>query len=344
METVKKKKKIFPIVLITVVIIGIIFGFSKYLYSLHHEETDDAQIDNDISPVISRITGYISEIRFEENQSVKKGDTLVLIDNRDLLIKLSQAVAALENAKATLSVAESNVSTAIANYETAKSNAESAKIKVWKSTQDFVRFQNLINEKAVTQQQFDATKAEKETAEAQQQIATKQQSAASSLVDAAKKQILVANAMINQKQVDVDFAKLQMTFATILAPANGIASKKNIQLGQLVNGGTPLFAIVADSNLYVVANFKETQLEKMNKGNSVDVILDAFPKTKFEGTVYSFSAVTGAKFSLLPPDNATGNFVKVVQRIPVKIALKVSDAFKDKLRPGMSVKVSVRID
>lgn len=344
METVKKKKKIFPIVLMAVIVIGIIFGFTKYLYSLHHEETDDAQIDNDINPVITRITGYISDIRFEENQAVKKGDTLVLIDDRDLQIKLAQAMAGLENAKASLSVAESNVSSAIANYQTAKSTAELAKIKVWKSTQDFTRFQNLINEKAVTQQQFDGAKAEKETADGQQLIANNQQTVASSLVEAAKKQILVANAMINQKQVDVDFARLQLTFATILAPANGIASKKNIQPGQLVNAGSPLFAIVADSNLYVVANFKETQLEKMNKGNTVEVIVDAFPKTKFEGTVYSFSAVTGAKFSLLPPDNATGNFVKVVQRIPVKIAIKVSDELKNKLRPGMSVKVSVHID
>ena len=344
METVKKKKKIFPIVLMAVIVIGIIFGFTKYLYSLHHEETDDAQIDNDINPVITRITGYISDIRFEENQAVKKGDTLVLIDDRDLQIKLAQAMAGLENAKASLSVAESNVSSAIANYQTAKSTAELAKIKVWKSTQDFTRFQNLINEKAVTQQQFDGAKAEKETADGQQLIANNQQTVASSLVEAAKKQILVANAMINQKQVDVDFARLQLTFATIRAPANGIASKKNIQPGQLVNAGTPLFAIVSDSNLYVVANFKETQLEKMNKGNTVEVIVDAFPKTKFEGTVYSFSAVTGAKFSLLPPDNATGNFVKVVQRIPVKIAIKVSDELKNKLRPGMSVKVSVHID
>ena len=344
METVKKKKKIFPIVLMAVIVIGIIFGFTKYLYSLHHEETDDAQIDNDINPVITRITGYISDIRFEENQAVKKGDTLVLIDDRDLQIKLAQAMAGLENAKASLSVAESNVSSAIANYQTAKSTAELAKIKVWKSTQDFTRFQNLINEKAVTQQQFDGAKAEKETADGQQLIANNQQTVASSLVEAAKKQILVANAMINQKQVDVDFARLQLTFATIRAPANGIASKKNIQPGQLVNAGTPLFAIVSDSNLYVVANFKETQLEKMNKGNTVEVIVDAFPKTKFEGTVHSFSAVTGAKFSLLPPDNATGNFVKVVQRIPVKIAIKVSDELKNKLRPGMSVKVSVHID
>jgi membrane fusion protein (multidrug efflux system) len=340
----KKKKKIFPFILLGLIAVGLIYGFTKYTYSLHHEETDDAQIDNDINPVLSRISGYVNDIRFEDNQKVKKGDTLVIIDDRDLRIKVEQAEAALENAKAGVSVAESNVASAQANFETAKSTADGARIRVWKSTQDFTRFQNLINDKAVTQQQYDAAKAEKETAESAQTTALRQQSAAAAMVEAARKQVSVANASVSQKQADLDFAKLQLSYATIVATADGIASKKNIQLGQLVNAGSPLFAIVSDHNVYVIANFKETQLEKMQKGNEVEIIADAFPKTKLEGTVYNFSAATGAKFSLLPPDNATGNFVKVIQRVPVKIALKITDELKDKLRPGMSVKVSVKVD
>ncbi|MBP6428584.1 MAG: HlyD family secretion protein [Bacteroidia bacterium] len=340
----KKKNKVLPIILVLVVCTVGIYAFNKISYARHHEDTDDAQLDNDINPVLSRVAGYVDQIRFEDNQLVNKGDTLVLLDDRDLEIKVEQAAAALENAKAAVSVAEANVSSAIANFETAKSTVESSRIRVWKSSQDFTRFQNLLNDKAVTQQQYDAAKAEKETADAQQSISQRQQNAASAMIDAAKKQITVANANVSQKQADLDYAKLQLSYATIIAPATGIASKKNIQQGQFVNAGSSLFAIVADNNVYVLANFKETQLEKMQKGNPVEVIVDAFPDTKLEGTVYNFSAATGAKFSLLPPDNATGNFVKVIQRIPVKIALKGLETLKDKLRPGMSVKVSVKID
>ena len=324
--------------------IGLFLGIKKYIYALHHEDTDDAQIDNDINPVLVRMTGYINEIRFVENNKIHKGDTLVTIDNRDVQIKVKQAEAALENTAAGVAVAESNANSAMANYETAKATFEAAKIRVWKSTQDFNRFQNLINDKAITQQQFDAAKAEKESADAQLSVGSHQQSAALTMVESAKKQIAVAKASVTQRKVDLDLANLQLSYATIIAPVDGIATKKNIQVGQLVNIGSPILAIVSDTNVYVTANFKETQLEDMAIGNNVQVIVDAFPKTKIDGTILSFSAATGAKFSLLPPDNATGNFVKVVQRIPVKIALKNIDSIKDKVRPGMSVKVSVKIN
>lgn len=340
----KKKNKVLPIILVLAILLVGTYAVSKYSYSMHHEDTNDAQIDNDVNPVLSRVSGYVNEIRFEDNQLVNKGDTLVLLDDRDLKIKVAQAEAALENARAGVSVAEANVNSAIANFETAKSSSESSRIRVWKSTQDFIRFQNLVNDKAGTQQQFDAARAEKETAEAQQTISLHQQNAASALIESAKKQISVAKSNISQKQADLDFTKLQLSYAVIIAPVSGIASKKNIQPGQLINAGASLFAIVSNQNVFVIANFKETQLEKMQKGNSVEVIVDAFPTTKIEGIIYNFSAVTGAKFSLLPPDNATGNFVKVIQRIPVKIVLKNTDSLKEKLRPGMSVKVSVKID
>ncbi len=343
-EIKKPKKKIFPFILMGLIAIGLFLGIKKYIYALHHEDTDDAQIDNDINPVLVRMTGYINEIRFVENIKIHKGDTLVTIDNRDVQIKVKQAEAALENTAAGVAVAESNVNSAMANYETAKATFEAAKIRVWKSTQDFNRFQNLINDKAITQQQFDAAKAEKESADAQLSVGSHQQSAALTMVESAKKQIAVANASVTQRKVDLDLANLQLSYATIIAPVDGIATKKNIQVGQLVNIGSPILAIVSDTNVYVTANFKETQLEDMAIGNNVQVIVDAFPKTKIDGTILSFSAATGAKFSLLPPDNATGNFVKVVQRIPVKIALKNIDSIKDKVRPGMSVKVSVKIN
>lgn len=338
------KKKMLPVILAIIVIASLAFGISKYIYAQHHEDTDDAQIDNDISPVLARVSGYVNEIRFEDNQKVNKGDTLIKLDDRDLQIKVEQALAALENAKAGISVSNANVSSAMANIETTKANVEAAKVRVWKATQDFTRYQNLMAEHSVTQQQFDIAKAEKETAEAGLQTALKQQQATVMQGKSTQELVSASQSVIAQRQADVDFAKLQLSYACIIAPASGVASRKNVQPGQLVNAGTPLFAIVNDENIYVIANFKETQLTKMHEGLSVEVIADAFPKNKMQGTVYRFSAATGAKFSLLPPDNATGNFVKVVQRIPVKIKLTGDKEVLARLRPGMSVGVSVNLD
>jgi membrane fusion protein (multidrug efflux system) len=341
----KKKKKKTPLIILSLVILSAAtFGITKYIYALHHEDTDDAQLDADINPVLSRVGGYVNEIRFEENQHVNKGDTLVKLDDRDLYIKVQQAQAALDNAIANVSVAKANSGTSNANVATASSNVEAARIKLWKTSQDFERMQNLRNDNAVTQQQFDAAKAEKQTAEAQLEAAVRQQSASSMQGHASSQQVSVAESMIAQRQADLDFAKLQLSYAVILSPASGFASRKSIQKGQYVNAGTPLFSVVSDNGVYVTANFKETQLERMKTGQAVEVQVDAFPSTKIHGTIYSFSAATGAKFSLLPPDNATGNYVKVIQRIPIKIKLNADKEMASMLRPGMSVKVSVQLD
>ncbi len=343
--TEKKPRKKAPLIILAIVLVtAAAFGIQKYIYAMHHEDTDDAQVDADINPVLSRVAGYVNEIRFEENQHVNKGDTLVKLDDRDLQIKVLQAQAALDNAVASIAVAKANTGTARANISTASSNVETAKVHVWKATQDFNRYQNLLADKAVTQQQFDAAKAEKLSAEAQLESITKQQTAASMQEQSASQQIVVAQSTIAQRQADLDFAKLQLSYATILAPASGFASKKNIQTGQLVNAGTPLFSVVSENGVYIVANFKETQLGKMKTGLPVEVTADAFSDQAIQGTVYSFSPATGAKFSLLPPDNATGNFVKVVQRIPIKIKLNAGKEILERLRAGMSVRVSVKID
>lgn len=340
----KSKKRILPVILGIVIVSSVIFGINRYVYSLHHEDTDDAQVDADINPVLSRVTGYVEKINFEESQFIQRGDTLVLIDDRDLRIKVQQAEAAVENAMAGVTVAEANTSSAQAAVATAHSNVDAAKVRVWKATQDFNRYSNLLKDKAVTLQQFDNVKAEKESAEAQWNAAMKQESAASAQLLSVQKQVSVAKAAVAQKQADLDYAKLQLSYATVIAPVSGFASRKNIQPGQLINAGSPMFSIVSESGVYVTANFKETQLEKMEKGQEVDVVVDAFPHEKLKASITSFSAATGAKFSLLPPDNATGNFVKVVQRVPVKILFADKSTILSKLRPGMSVKVSVHIN
>lgn len=340
-EKKKKKSKLIPVILVLVIGAAAAFGISRYVYSLHHEVTDDAQVDSDMSPVIVRVSGYVRDILFIENTYVHKGDTLVILDDRDFKIKEEQAEAAVANAESAVLVARANVSTARANFETATSNVTNAQVRVWKADKDFERYKNLLEQNVGTQQQFDASKAEKESAAAQLQVALKQQQAAGDQVTAADQQVQVAGSMVKQRKADLDFASLQLSYTTITAPISGMASQKNIMTGQFVNAGAPLFAIVASDDLYVTANFKETQLSDMKVGQPVKITADAFPDSVLNGHISIFSAATGAKFSLLPPDNATGNFVKVVQRIPVKIELDLSPEMKLKLRSGMSVKVAV---
>lgn len=337
----KKSKKIIPIILGVLILIGAIFGIREYLYYKDHVDTDDAQIDGDISPVVARVGGYVDSILFEENQHVNQGQVLVKLDDRDYRIKLEQALAAQRGASASIGVTQSEITATSASSSTARANAEAARVRLWRANKDYTRYANLIKEGAITQQQFDAAKAERDAAEAAYQAAENQYKAALGQVGSTRSQLKVTNTGVDQRQADVDFARLQLSYTTIVAPTSGIISKKNIQKGQLIQPGQTLFSIVNDNSLYITANFKETQLENLKTGEKVEVEVDAFPDEKVEGEVYNFSPATGAKFSLLPPDNATGNFVKVVQRVPVKIKIKTSKGLMQKLRPGMSVKVSV---
>ncbi|RZK34467.1 MAG: HlyD family secretion protein [Pedobacter sp.] len=351
----KKKSKVVPIILGVLLIIGIVFGITEWNYFSKHVDTDDAQIDGDISPVVARVSGYVKDINFEENTHVTEGQILVKLDDSDFKIKLEQTEAGQKGANAGVGVAQSqivatqaNTSTAKANVESARANVQAANVKVNLALKDYARYANLVKDGSITQQAFDQAKANKESAEAAKQAAQAAFQAAEDQYQAAVKQVgttqsqlAVSSNVISQRQSDIDFAKLQLSYTDIKAPATGIVSKKNVQKGQLVQAGQSLFSVVNDGSIYVTANFKETQLEKIKTGSKVEIEVDAYPEEKIQGEVYNFSPITGAKGSLLPPDNATGNFVKVVQRIPVKIKIHPSKELLAKLRPGMSVKASV---
>jgi len=340
----KKKNKVLPIVLGVLIVIGGIFGVKEYLYFSKHVDTDDAQIDGDISPVVARVGGYVKDIYFEENTKVTQDQVLVTLDDRDYKIKLEQAMAGQVGANAGVGVSQAQIAATAANTSTAKANIEAAKVKLNLAQKDYERYANLIKDGAITQQAFDQAKAQKETAQAAYTAAVDQYNAAVKQVGTTQSQLNVSSSGVAQRQSDVDFAKLQLSYTQIKAPATGIVSKKNVQKGQLVQAGQSLFAIVNDNSLFVTANFKETQLEKLRSGLKVKIEVDAYPDEELMGEIYNFSPITGAKGSLLPPDNATGNFVKVVQRVPVKIKLQSTNKeLINKLRPGMSVKVSVAI-
>ncbi|WP_152268191.1 HlyD family secretion protein [Agriterribacter humi] len=337
----KGKKIIFPVILAAVLVLAVVFTLKEYFYFQAHEVTDNAQVDADISPVISRVSGYVKEIRFADNQEVKAGDTLVILDDRDFKIKLQQAQAALASARQSVTVSRYAIQEAESNIATAQANVKAAKVKVWKTTEDFNRYKNLYDDHAITKAQYDAVKAEKESAEAALLVAQTQVPVIHKKVSTNEQEAMATASNIAGRQSDVDFARLQLSYTAIIAPADGIASKRNIQLGQLVQAGQSLLAVVNDKGLYITANFKETQMEHLKIGEKVDITVDAYPDSPVHGSVESFAGATGAKFSLLPPDNATGNFVKVVQRVPVRIKLDSSPAFNTALRPGMSVKVIV---
>jgi membrane fusion protein (multidrug efflux system) len=355
----KKRSRKFLIVLILLVAGGLAFGITKYVHALHHEETDDAQVEANINPVIPKIAGYVKEVRVKDNQRVKKGDTLLVLDDRDLRIRLDQAEAALATAQSSLSSARATSGAASANIATSQASIraidapiEAAKVNAWRATQDYNRYANLIKDHSITQQQFEQAQAAKETADRQLQVlqeqrtqAQRQTSAVTSQSGATSTQIGLANATIKQREVDVEDAKLHLSYTVVTAPADGVVSKVNVQAGQFVQAGQATFSIVQDNELWVVANFKETQVDDLKVGQKVTVDVDAFPQHNFEARVASFSPATGSRFALLPPDNSSGNFVKVVQRLPVRIEfVNQQDSLVRQLRAGMNVNVDVHLD
>ncbi|OQP52525.1 secretion protein HlyD [Niastella yeongjuensis] len=354
----KKKSRGFLIVLIILVIVGGAFGISKYLHAKHHEETDDAQVEANINPVIPKISGYVTEVRVKDNQPVKKGDTLLLLDDRDLKLKLDQAEAALGTAKSNLTSARATSQAAVANIGTsaaaikaADAQIEAAKVSVWQATQDYNRYANLIKDHSITLQQFEGAQAAKEKAEKQLQVLQEQRNqaaratnAVSTQSNATGTQVNVASSTIKQRLVDVEDAKLNLSYTVVTAPADGITSKINVQAGQYLQAGQATFSVIQDNDIWVVANFKETQFHDLRIGQKVTINVDAFPGHDFDATVTSFSPATGARFALLPPDNASGNFVKVVQRLPVKIEFNKQDSLVKQLKAGMNVNVDVHLD
>ncbi|PQA90659.1 secretion protein HlyD [Chryseobacterium shigense] len=357
-EPKKKKSLVFPIILAVVIVVGGIYGYRTYSYGQIHEETDDAQIASNMSPVISRVSGYVTQIKVKDNQFVKKGDTLVILDNRDQKMALVQAEAALATAKSNISNAQASttatsksINTSEAAVTTANAQIEAAKVNVWKTNQDLKRYSILVKDHSITEQQYEQALAAKQSADRQLQVLVDQRNqiaqqtnVASSQTAASSQQISVAGSVAKQREVDVENARLNLSYTIILAPEDGFVGKVPIQAGQYLQAGSQLFSLVKNDQKWVIANFKETQVDKMVEGQKVKIEIDAFPDREFDGVVSSFSPATGSTFSILPPDNASGNFVKVVQRLPVKIDfVKLDPNVAKKLRTGMNVKAEVSL-
>jgi membrane fusion protein (multidrug efflux system) len=313
---------------------GIISSIELYNY----EDTNDAQIEEYINPVTSRVGGFIKEIKYEENQEVKKGDTLLIIDNSEYQLQQEEAEAALSNAQAQINVLESNVLTTSKVSEANQSQIASAKAELVKQQQNYDRYSKLFKVESATQQQLENSKAALDVAASAYQ-------ASLSKVNDIRSQKGVYEAEIKRRKALLSKGRLDVSYTIIRAPYHGKMGRRTIQQGQQIQTGQTLAYIVdQEAGKWVIANFKETQIAKMKINEEAEITADAFPGKTFKGTIVSLSPATGARFSLLPPDNSTGNFVKIVQRIPVKIKLAESETIVDQLRAGMNVNVKIRKD
>lgn len=338
---------------ILVIVVGAIFFFTGG----GTESTDNAQLDADIVPIRASVGGYVKEVHFEDNQMVKKGDLLVTIDDTEYKAKVAQAEAALANAQANLSAVRSNAAAsndnataAIFSTETTQESIKSAQAKLNKTKEDYKRIKNMYSAKAATQADMDNVSAELEVAQAQYDMAQKQFKASQSQSAGVRSQALgqqsmisLAEALVRQREAELKLAVTQLDYTTIEAPCDGIVSKRSIEAGQYISIGSPLCSVIDNTTLWISANFKETQLQHMKIGQAVEIKIDAYPDMKLKGKLNSFVGATGAKFSLLPPDNSTGNFVKIVQRVPVKISIDhLTKAQLKALFPGLSAYVTVK--
>jgi membrane fusion protein, multidrug efflux system len=344
----RPKRRRIPVIVVGVLALALaVWGLNRYLYSRHHVSTDNAQIDGHITLIAPRIAAFVTRVLVDDNQHVQAGDTLVVLDDRDLKVRLQQAEADLHEAEAAVGSrgragqTQAELQATRAEAASAQASVSAAEADYHKAAVDVERYRKLAAQKIVSAQQFDAAEAAAAQTAAKLEAARRQAAAAGSQVSASGAAVRSADARLAAAQAAVSNAGLQLSYAYITAPVAGIVAKRNAEVGALVQVGQTLMSIVPDENVWVTANLKETQLTHVRVGDRAEFTVDAYPGRSFEGRVESLSPATGARFALLPPDNATGNFTKVVQRVPVRIAVDQPAESPVPLRPGMSVDVTI---
>lgn len=340
-----RTKKIISYVITLAVLLGASAWVASKFYHIGRVEfTDNAQVRRLIVPVNSRVQGYIKEIRFNEFGPVSKGDTLVIIDDADHRLNVARARADYANALAGRSVADRSVASASANVAVSEASVTEARILMEQAERDLERYSNLLAENAVTQREFDDMQALYESRRARHEMLARQRSATNSVVDENRTRISQSEAGIELAGALLETAELNLSYTVVTAPCDGYASRKNITVGQLVQPGATLLDLVDTGEVWVTANYKETQLRHIAPGSEVDITVDAIDGIVYKGRVQSISTATGASLSLLPQDNSAGNFVKVRQRVPVRITLDSLNSPSDleRLAAGMNVECSVR--
>lgn len=340
----RSKKILSYIITLAVIVVAAIWVGSRFIHLGNVEFTDNAQVRQQIVPVNSRVQGYIKEIRFNEYEPVKKGDTLVIIDDADMRLNVARARADYQNALAGRDVADRSVASATANVAVSEASIAEAKVLMEMAATDLARYEKLLSQDAVTRQQYDGVLTDYESKKARYEMLSRQRSASSAVVDINRQRIYQSEAGIELSKALLETAELNLSYTVITAPCDGYTSRKEIQVGQLVQPGQTLLDVVDSRDIWVTANYKETQLSHIAPGSEAEIKVDAIPGVTFKGKVKSISKATGASLSILPQDNSAGNFVKVRQRIPVRIEFSADNNREDmeKLRAGMNVECSVK--
>jgi membrane fusion protein (multidrug efflux system) len=326
-------------VVIAIIVIGTIFVID----SRRHETTDDAFIDGTASQISAQAAGRVTRLYVDDNQAVHRGDPLVDIDAADVVAKVDQAKAQVQTAQSQADQAAAQVEGQKANAVQAAASARQAEAESTNAQQDLARFKG-VDPDAVSRQQYDQALAQARTAKARLDAARATEGTAQAQVKAAQAQVRVALAQVDTARADLETAQIQLGYTHVVAAIDGRITKRSVDVGNVIAIGQPILAIVSD-NLWVTANYKETQLKKMRVNQAVTIRIDAVPDVRFAAHVQSFQRATGSYFSALPAENATGNYVKVTQRVPVKITFDhPQDLQKHNVGPGMSVKPSVSVE
>lgn len=341
----KRSKKIaYNIVVIILLSIAIIWIAFKFIHIGNVEYTDNAQVKQLITPINSKISGFVKEIRFDEYQSIEKGDTLLIIEDTEFRFRLAQAQADLQNAIAGKQVVSSSLNTAQNNILVSEASINEVKMLLNNAEGDYNRYKKLLQKKSVTQQEFEAIETKYLALKAKYEMLNRQKQSTVLAKNEQNLRLEQNNAIIELAQSAVDLAALNLSYTVITAPVDGYTGRKNIQVGQLIQVGQSVVDLVDANDKWIIANYKETQTYNIKEGNEVEIEVDALPNVKLKGIVKSVSYATGASFSLLPQDNSSGNFVKVEQRIPIKIVFSEDNAYRDieQLKAGMNVECFVK--
>ncbi len=340
----KTIKRIYNVVIILILLGAIVWALSHLTHGFGVEYTDDAQVNRLITPINTRVQGFIKEIRFEDYQHVKKGDTLVIIEDAEYRLHVAQAEAGLKGSRAGSSAVSASMTTTTSDVQTAAAGIEEARVEMNNAKQDFDRFASLLKKDAVTRQQYDNAYARYLGAKARYEQANSRRQSAASVQGVQTHQLGGSRASESVAEAQLHLANLNLSYTVIVATCDGVMSRKDIHVGQLVQPGQMLARIVSDDEVWVVANYRETQMDKITVGKDVEFTADAIPGVTFKGKVQAISAAAGSAYSMIPVDNATGNFVKVEQRVPVRIALSTGNdkGAVDLLRAGLNVETKVK--
>ena len=341
--TQKTKKLIYNIFACILLLGAISWVCEKFIHLGNVEFTENAQVKQLIVPVNSRVQGYIKEVRFDEYQKVEKGDTLVIIEDAEYRYMVAQAEANLANAKTGKDAMHNVISTTNTNLSVSDASIEEARIVFENAERNYKRFSTLYEQNAVTRQQYDDMNTAYLAAKARYDMLCRQKESVQSVSREQNTRLGQNEAGIKLAEAALELARLNLSYTVVLAPCDGYTGRKEIQQGQLIQPGQTLVDVVNAEEKWIVANYKETQTANITEGCEVEIEVDAVPDHKFKGVVRSISRATGASFSLMPQDNSSGNFVKIEQRIPVRIDFTEDNDTEamERVSAGMNVECKV---